>query len=86
MSTPQVVPEKLAVALKEKTEEYLLSVMQAVNAAPDGRWISGSEEQVRDLAAEYRRQVFEKAVQMRVDAAEAAFPPSAERGGETPGE
>ncbi len=86
MSTPQVVPEKLAEALKEETEKYLRSVMEAVNAAPDGRWISGSEEQVRDLAAEYRRQVFEKAVQMRVDAAEAAFPPSAQRRGEASGE
>jgi hypothetical protein len=86
MSTPQVAPEKLVEALKEETEKYLQSVMQAVNSAPDGRWISGSEEEARDLAAKYRRQVFEKAVQMRVDAAEAAFPPSAERSGETPGE
>jgi len=86
MSTPQVVPEKLAEALKEETEKYLRLVMQAVNAAPDGRWISGSEEPVRDLAAEYRRQVFEKAVQMRVDAAEAAFSPSAQRRGEASGE
>ncbi len=85
MSMPQVAPEKLAEALKEETQKYLQSVMQAVNAALDGRWISDSEEQVRDLAADYRRQVFEKAVQMRVDAAEAAFPPSAQCDGQTPG-
>jgi hypothetical protein len=32
---------------------------------------------VRDLCAEMRRKVFERAMQKRVDAAEAAFPPSA---------
>ena len=52
-------------------------VMEAVNDAPDGQWIAGSEEQVRDLSAEMRRRIFERALQKRVDAAEAAFPPSA---------
>ena len=51
--------------------------MEAVNDAPDGQWIAGSEEQVRDLSAEMRRRIFERALQKRVDAAEAAFPPSA---------
>ena len=50
--------------------------MQAVNEAPDGEWIGGSEEQVRNLAAEFRERVFQEAVQQRIDAAEAAFPPS----------
>ena len=58
-------------------EQYLQEVMDAVNNAADGEWIAGSEEQVRDLSAEMRRHVFEAAVQKRVDAAEAAFPPSA---------
>jgi len=43
----------------------------------DSVLIAGSEEQVRDLCAEMRRKVFERALQKRVDAAEAAFPPSA---------
>jgi hypothetical protein len=51
--------------------------MEAVNEAPDGQWISGSEEQVRDLTGAMRQRIFERAVQRRVDAAEAAFPPSA---------
>jgi hypothetical protein len=80
MSTPKVEPEKLVAALQQETEKFLQSVMEAVNDAPDGQWLAGSEEQVRDSAAEYRRQVFEKAVQMRIEAAEAAFPPSAEPG------
>lgn len=78
MSAPHVAPEKLVAALQQETQQYLQSVMQAVNQAPDGAWIAGSEERVRDLNAEFRRQVFERAVQMRVDAAEAAFSPSAQ--------
>jgi hypothetical protein len=76
--TPQVPPEQFAEAMKKEMEEYLKEVMDAVNEAPDGEWIAGSEERVRDLSAEMRRRVFEKAVQQRVDAAEAAFPPSAQ--------
>ena len=80
MSAPKVAPESLVSAMQEETQRYLQSVMEAVNQAPDGEWLSGSEEQVRDLAAEFRRQVFEKALQLRLDAAEAAFPPSAQPG------
>ena len=64
--------------MKVEMEAYLEGVMEAVNDAPDGAWIAGSEEQVRDLSAEFRRQTYERAVQMKVDAAEAAFPPSAQ--------
>lgn len=48
----------------------------AINKAPPGRIIAGGEKPVRDLFADLRRQAFEKGLQMRVDAAEAAFPPS----------
>jgi len=53
----------------------LREVMQAVNQAPDGAWINGSENKVRDLIGEYRTRAFEKALQMRTDAAEGAFSP-----------
>jgi len=78
-SACQVAPEKLVAAMEQAMQQYLQSVMQAVNNAPAGAWIAGSEESVRDLSADFRRRVFERAVQMRVDAAEAAFPPSAQR-------
>jgi len=77
MSAPEVAPEAFVDAMREKAEEYLRQVMASVNAAPDGDWIAGSEEQVRNLSAEFRREVFQQALQMRADAAEAAFPPSA---------
>lgn len=74
-----VSSEKLIEAVKEDVEHYLKEVAAAVNSAPNGAWIAGSEEKVRDLSAEMRRLVFEKAVQMRINAAEAAFPPSEQR-------
>jgi hypothetical protein len=77
METPRVLPQEFADSMKQDMEQYLKEVMAAVNSAADGEWIAGSEEQVRDLSAEMRRRVFEAAVQKRVDAAEAAFPPSA---------
>jgi hypothetical protein len=76
METPRVPPQEFADTMKQDMEQYLKEVMAAVNSAADGEWIAGSEEQVRDLSAEMRRRVFEAAVQKRVDAAEAAFPPS----------
>jgi len=75
--TAQVAPEKFVEAMRDEIEQYAKDVMEAVNNAPDGQWIAGSEERVRDLSAEMRRKVFERALQKRVDAAEAAFPPSA---------
>jgi hypothetical protein len=64
-------------AMRAKVEDLLGRVADAVNDAPPGRVLAGSEEPVRDLFANFRRQAYELAVQMRVDAAEAAFPPSA---------
>ena len=80
MSTPKVAPEKLVAAMETEMQQYLQSVMQAVNNAADGEWIAGSEEQVRNLSTEFRKQAFERAVQLKIDAAEAAFPPSTQSG------
>ncbi len=63
--------------MKQEMEQCLKEVMEAVNNAADGQWIAGSEEQVRDITGAMRQRIFERAVQQRVDAAEAAFPPSA---------
>jgi hypothetical protein len=76
-TSPRVSPQQFAESMKQEFEEFAKNVMDAVNDAPDGKWIAGSEEQVRDLCAKMRQRVFEKALQKRVDAAEAAFPPSA---------
>jgi hypothetical protein len=75
--SPRVSPEQFVESMREEVDQYLKQTMEAVNQAPDGAWISGSEEQVRNIAAAMRQRIFEQAVQQRVDAAEAAFPPSA---------
>jgi hypothetical protein len=62
--------------MRKTLEEALGKVADAVNEAPPGRIIAGSEEEVRDIFAGLRKDAFETALQMRIDAAEAAFPPS----------
>jgi hypothetical protein len=76
--SPKVFAPQFAESMKLEAEQLLKEVMEAVNQAPDGDWIAGSEEQVRDLMGAFRKRVFEAALQKRIDAAEAAFPPSAE--------
>jgi len=65
---------------RRKSKWHLVTLMEqiaeAVNAAPTGNVISGSEMQVRDLMAELRRKAFEIAVQMRIDSTESNFSPS----------
>ena len=75
---PKLSRDEFIQQMREKMEEALGKVADAINEAPPGQIISGSEEQVRDLFADLRKQAFEKGLQMRVDAAEAAFPPSAQ--------
>ena len=61
-------------------------VADAVNEAPTGNVISGSEMQVRDLFAELRQKAYETAVQMRIDSQESSFSPSEGRGGQAQAE
>jgi hypothetical protein len=64
--------------MRAKFEEVMAQVTQAVNDAPDGHLIDGSEERCRDALGEFRREAYETAVQMRVEATEAdpSFSPS----------
>jgi hypothetical protein len=75
-STPQMSRQAFIDRMRQKVEEALGQVADAINEAPPGRIIAGSEEPVRDTFADLRRDAYEMAVQMRLDAAEAAFPPS----------
>ena len=76
---PQVKTELLIGVVREQMEDAVRKIMEAVNAAPAGELIAGSEEAVRDITGELRRQLFEAAIPQRIDAAEAAFPPSGGR-------
>jgi hypothetical protein len=73
---PKLSREAYIHAMRQRVEEMLGKVADAVNGAAPGHIINGSEEQVRGLFAKLRVEAFEQAVQMRVDAAEAAFSPS----------
>ena len=73
---PKLSRDEFLAQMRAKMEAMLGQVADAINDAPPGHIISGSEERVRDLFADLRQQAFEMGLQMRVDAAEAAFPPS----------
>jgi hypothetical protein len=75
-STPKLSRDEFIQQMREEMEAILGQVADAINEAPPGQIISGSEEQVRDLFADLRQHAFETGLQMRLDAAEAAFPPS----------
>jgi hypothetical protein len=70
-------------AMQRQMEEKFRAVAEAVNRAPDGQWINASEMEVRDLFAQMRQEAYEKALQMRVNAAEAAFSPGGPQGQES---
>ena len=58
-------------------EKLCEEVAAAVNQAQAGQVINQSEEKVRDLLADFRQATYQAAVQLRLDAAQAAFPPAA---------
>lgn len=72
----KITPEQLAKAMDGDYQKLVRLVSGAVNGAPDGAVISGSEELVRDAMARFRQKVYEKAIQLRTQAAQAAFSPS----------
>jgi hypothetical protein len=74
---PWVSPEKLKQELHGMVEELAERVMASVNQARVGHLIDDTEEPVREAGREFIRAAFEKALQQKIDAAEASFPPSA---------
>jgi hypothetical protein len=87
-SLPPVTPEALRAALQQRFDRLCQEVIDAVNQAPAGQILNHSEEPVRDLLADFRTAVYQTALQLKIDAAEAAFspdgppdrPPHAEQG------
>jgi hypothetical protein len=79
--------DELVRRMREDFERTMLQVADAVNEAPDGHLIDGSEERVRDLLGDFRRRAFQTATQMRVEATEGspAFSPGKEPTGASRG-
>jgi len=69
-------PGQLKKAVEEDVARLLKEVERAVDTAPDGAIISGSEEAVREAMARFRERVYAKAVQLKADAGASAFSPS----------
>src|SRR5438874_13322338 len=62
--------------MQSEVRRLLGQVADAVNNAPDGNVINGSEIAVRDAMVELQRRAFETAVQIRIDSTESSFSPS----------
>ena len=83
-SLPKLDRAKLRERLLAEFDQVVEEVADAVDGAPTGRVIRDSEEQARDVLDRFRQIAYEEALQAKVNAAEAAFPPSAQCGdGET---
>ncbi len=81
-AVPKLDRAKLMEELLAEAERTVNDVADAVDNAPAGRIIRDSEEQARDVLDRFRTLVYERVMQAKVDAAEAAFPPSGQRGDE----
>lgn len=82
---PKLDRAELLKELLIEAERTVNEVADAVDNAPAGRVIRDSEEPARDALDRFRQAVYERVLQAKVAAAEAAFPPSAQRG-DGPGE
>jgi len=76
---PEIDAKQLEQSLREDVEQCIAAVVQAVNQARVGAIVRDSEEPVREATSRLRQKIFEKAIQMKTDAAEAAFSPSGRR-------
>jgi hypothetical protein len=83
---PPLNAETLQETLRGPFEDLCRQVADAVNQAPTGHVLNHSEEPVRDLLADFRLLVYQTAVQLRIDAAEAAFSPTRPQHRPPPGE
>jgi len=80
IQVPGIDRQELEKLLKDDFERCLAEVVEAIDTARIGAIIDDSEEPVRMATSRLRQMIFQKAVQMKTDAAEAAFSPSQEQG------
>ena len=73
---PKLDREALRKRMLAEFERTLTEVADAVDGAKAGRLIRDSEEPARVALDRFRQVMYETAMQTKMDAAEAAFPPS----------
>lgn len=76
--TRAVDVSQLRAEVEEDLQRCLAQVVAGVNAAAPGRLLADTEEIARDALREFAQAAYQKALQQKIDAAEAAFPPSSE--------
>jgi hypothetical protein len=76
---PELDRDAYREALRIELERVVQEVADAVDNAPVGKIIRSSEEPARDALDRFRQVAYEKALQMKINAAEAAFPPSGQQ-------
>jgi hypothetical protein len=74
----KITKKQLKEALSVDVDRLLDDVVEAMNKAKPGSIIDDSEEPVRDAAGQFRRMLFEKALELRGQSE--AFPPSGQSG------
>jgi hypothetical protein len=72
----QISKDELLQAIQEDVEQVAHETVKALNEARDGYIIPDSEDIVRDALAEFRKRVYQKAIALKTQAAQAAFSPS----------
>lgn len=80
MKVPSIDGQKLEKLLKDDFQRCIAEVTEAIDTARIGAIIDDSEEPVRMATSRLRQVIFQKAIQMKTNAAEAAFSPSQEQG------
>ena len=70
--------EKLKQLLKEDFDDCIAQVVKAIDSAKAGSIIDDSEEPVRAATSNLRQKIFQKALQLKINAADAAFSPSSQ--------
>jgi len=79
MALPKLDRENYRNEMRGEFERVIQEVADAVDNAATGHIIRDSEEKARDALDRFRQLAYEKAIQLKVNAAEAAFPPSGQR-------
>lgn len=80
---PKLDREALRKRMMAEFERTLTEVANAVDDAKAGRLICDSEEPARVALDRFRQVMYETAMQAKLEAAQAAFPPSGQHGDRT---
>jgi hypothetical protein len=70
---PPLIPRDFVLSMREKVDQTLARLADAINTAQTGQEIAASEEQVKTLLGELRFDALAIALQLRTDAAEREF-------------